>query len=95
MIGAIQRVIAEEKVFVGIVLIASVLSVAAHAFDEVWLSLVPLATIGLIYLLSGSLNTIYLMTALLIPFSTELDIAGGIGLVFPGELMFLLSLIHI
>ena len=90
MIGAIQRAIAEEKVFVGIVLIASVLSVAALAFDEVWLSLVPLATIGLIYLLSGSLNTIYLMTALLIPFSTELDIAGGIGLVFPGELMFLL-----
>ena len=90
MIGAIQRVISEEKVFVGIVLIASVLSVAALAFDEVWLSIVPLATIGLIYLLSGSLNTIYLMTALLIPFSTELDMAGGIGLVFPGELMFLL-----
>ena len=48
MIGAIQRVIAEERVFVGIVLIASVLSVAALAFDEVWLSLVPLAAITLI-----------------------------------------------
>jgi len=90
VIQSFTRALPKEKAFVGTVLIASIFSFTALAYDEVALSLAPLGAIVLIYLLSGSLNTIYLMTAGLIPFSTELDLVGGIGLVFPGELMFLL-----
>ena len=86
----LHRSIAPEWSFIVLVLFTSAMAFAAMAYDELWLSVVPLAALALVYLLSGTLHSMYILTALLIPFSTELDLAGGIGLVFPGELMFLL-----
>ena len=90
MTRGVQGFDLKDRGIVLLVILSAVISFIAIAIDEVWLSLVPFAAIALIYLLSGSLTTIYVVTALLIPFSTELDLAGGIGLVFPGELMFIL-----
>ena len=89
MTRGVQGFDLKDRGIVLLVILSAVISFIAIAIDEVWLSLVPFAAIALIYLLSGSLTTIYVVTALLIPFSTELDLAGGIGLVFPGELMFI------
>ncbi len=90
MISGLQGFTLKDRGFVLLVVLAAMTSFMAMALDELWLSVLPVAALGVIYLLSGSINTIYLLTALLIPFSTELDLAGGLGLVFPGELMFLL-----
>ena len=73
-----------------VAILMSMLGVAAIWFDTLWLMLIPLVLIVFLYLLSGTTISLYGITAFLIPFSTELDLPGGIGLVFPGELMFLL-----
>ncbi len=58
--------------------------------NNLWLPVLPIAGLILVYLLTVEIKILYFITAALIPFSTELDLPGGIGLVFPGELMFLL-----
>jgi len=77
-------------VYLTIALGMSVLGYVAISSDAYGLVALPLALIIGIYILTGSIKSLYILTAAVIPFSAELDLPGGIGLVFPGELMFLL-----
>ena len=64
--------------------------IAAIVTEMYWLPLIPLGFLCFLYLLTSKTESLYYVAAATIPFSTELDLPGGIGLVFPGELMLLL-----